>query len=87
MEVLMTTMRMMIKRGRAAVEAASDQDPEILAGMSEETAHSERETFLNNAITNIHHCADHYGLDWESALDEFHYQAEKGTPLDEVPCL
>jgi len=78
-------MRRMIERGEAAVEAASDQDADVLAEMSKEAAHSEREMYLCDAVTNIHHYADHYGSDWKNALDELHYEAEKGTPLDEVP--
>ena len=80
----MSTMRRMIERGKTAVEAASDQDADLISEMSEEVAHSERQTYLQDAITDIHHYADHYGLDWDDALDELHYQAEKGTPLDEV---
>jgi hypothetical protein len=80
----MSTMQRMIERGEAAVEAASDQDANALAQMSEEVAHSERQMYLQDAITNIHHYADHYGLSWGDALNELHYQAEKGTPLEEA---
>lgn len=83
----MTTMRGNIEKGEAAVEAASDQDANDLAKMSKEGAHSDRETYLLDAITNIHHYADYYSLEWDYALSELHYEAEKGTPLDEVPEL
>ena len=41
------------------------------------------ETFLGDAITNIHHYADYHGLEWDEALSDPHYEPEKGTPRDE----
>jgi hypothetical protein len=51
-------MRVMIEKGKAAVEAASDQNADDLARMSRDAAHTEREMHLCDAITNIHHYAN-----------------------------
>lgn len=67
----------LVAHGDAAVKVATDYDPEETGRMSPEDRREERQTYLRDAITSLHHWADYHGLDWEHGLDELHYDAER----------
>lgn len=80
----MGTLRDKINNAEDALVASTGYDKISLGRMTAEDQQVERETYVRDLLTDLHHYCDHHGLDYdELTTSDLHYEAEKGHDLDE----